>query len=95
MNIMRKKILDLPGVYSTAALNLDGKLYFAVASENRGEKAYIIDADSLEYSLLWDDENSGVMNVIQIPGENRLLCITKFYPVFQSKEAEICLLETG
>ena len=54
MNIMRKKILDLPGVYSTAALNLDGKLYFAVASENRGEKAYIIDADSLEYSLLWD-----------------------------------------
>lgn len=93
MNIMRKKILDLPGVYSTAALNLDGKLYFAVASENRGEKAYIIDADSLEYSLLWDDEDSGVMNVIQIPGENRLLCITKFYPVFQSKKAEICLLE--
>ncbi len=95
MRIDERKILDLPGVYSTAALDLVGKMYYAVASENRGEGAFILDSESLEHSRLWDDDESGVMNIVQIPGEERLLAITKFYPVFQSKEAEVCLLEPG
>lgn len=92
MKIEKKKIVDLPAVYVTADLNLDKKKYFAVASENRGEHAYIIDAESLEYADMWRGE-TGVMNIIQIPGYDAALCITKFYPIFQSKEATICLLK--
>ena len=54
--------------------------------------ACVFDSHTLKYSDLWIGD-TGVMNVIQIPGRNRLLAITKFYPIFQSKDAAICLLE--
>lgn len=92
MRIEKRKIVDIPGVYVTAELLLGGKKYYAVASENRDEHAYIIDSDTLEYAELWNGE-TGVMNIVQIPGTEKLLCITEFYPVFQSREAKICLLE--
>ena len=44
-----------------------------------------------EYAELWQGD-TGVMNVIQIPGTEQLLAITRFYPIFQSREAAICLL---
>lgn len=92
MHIIKKKLADLPAVYVTEVLSLRGRRYLAVASENRGEKALIFDADTLEMSELWQGD-TGVMNIVQIPGTEKVLCITRFYPVFQSKEAIICLLE--
>lgn len=92
MNIEKKKIVDLPAVYATAELNLEGRRYLAAASEARGEHAYIIDAQTMEYADLWQGD-TGVMNVIQIPGRKQLLAITQFYPIFQSKDAAISLLE--
>jgi len=94
MRIEKKKICDLPMVYVTAELALGGKRYLAAASEAPGEHAYIIDPETGEYSELWQGE-TGVMNIIQIPGQERLLAITKFYPVFQSREAAVCLLTPG
>lgn len=92
MKIQKQKILDCQMVYSTAELSLDGQRYLAAASEMKGERAWLIRLDPLETTRLWEGE-TGVMNVIQLPGQNRLLAITGFYPVFQSREAAICLLE--
>lgn len=94
MRIEKQKICDLPMVYVTAELSLGGKRYLAAASEAPGEHAYIIDPETGDYAELWQGE-TGVMNIIQIPGEERLLVITKFYPIFQSKEASVCLLTPG
>lgn len=92
MKIKKKRISSLPMVYATSELILNGKRYLCAASEAAGGRAYIIDPDTYEYSDLWVGE-TGVMNIIQIPGEERLLVITKFFPVFQSKDAQICLVE--
>lgn len=92
MNIEKVKIVDLPMVYVTAELTLGGKRYLAAVSEAPGEHAYIIDPETCDYAELWQGD-TGVMNVIQIPGTDKLLTITRFYPIFQSKEAAICLLE--
>lgn len=92
MKIEKRKLADLTAVYVTNELTLGGRRYYAAASENPGEHAYIFDTEKDEMSPLWLGD-TGCMNVIQIPGEEKLLAITKFYPVFKSKEAEICLLE--
>lgn len=94
MRIDKRKIVDLPMVYVTGEIFLQGKRYLAAVSEARDEKAYIIDSETGEYAELWRGD-TGVMNVIQIPGREQLLAIVRFYPVFQSKEAAVCLLEPG
>ncbi len=94
MKIEKRKIVDLPMVYVTAQLQLGGKQYLAVASEAPGEHAYIIDPETGDYADLWKGD-TGVMNIIQIPGTEKLLVIVRFYPIFQSKDAAVCLLEPG
>ena len=92
MRIEKQKIVDLPMVYVTAELFLGGKRYLAAVSEAKNEKAYIIDPETGVCGELWQGD-TGVMNVIQIPGKEQLLAIVRFYPVFQSREAAVCLLE--
>lgn len=92
MKIEKRKIIDIPAVYVAAEMSVNNRRYFFVASENKGEHAYIIDGTSLTCADLWKGD-TGVMNIIGIPGYNQLLCITKFYPIFQSKETAISLLE--
>ncbi len=94
MNIQKERIADLPLVYAAADLTLQGKRFLAAASEKRNEKAYLIDPKTRECNRLWEGD-SGVMNVIQIPGREALLAIVRFYPVFQSKEAAVVLLTPG
>ena len=94
MQIEKKKIVELPMVYVTAQLQLGGKQYLAVASEAPGEHAYIIDPETGRYADLWKGD-TGVMNIVQIPGTEKLLVIVRFYPIFQSREAAVCLLEPG
>ena len=91
MKVEKEHIVDLPGVYATAELSLNGKRYLAAASENKGETAYLYSPDTNEYNTLWNGE-TGVMNLVQVPGRDMLYCITRFYPIFQSKEATICSL---
>ena len=91
MNLQKRKIVDLPWVYATAELTLGGKRYLSAISEARDGHAYIIDPETFEAADLWVGD-TGVMNLIQIPGREQLLVITRFYPVFQSQEAQICLL---
>ena len=76
MKIEKRKICDLPMVYVTAELTLGGKRYLAAASEAPGEHAYIIDPETGDYAELWQGD-TGVMNIIQIPGEERLLATVR------------------
>lgn len=92
MYVAKSILAKLPAVYVTETLQLRGKRYLAVASENKGEKAFIFDAQTLEKSEFWRGD-TGVMNIVQIPNTEKVLCITCFYPVFQSKGATICILE--
>ena len=92
MIVEKRKLADLPAVYVTNAFYLGGRKYYVAASENPGEHAYIFDTEKNEKAELWTGD-TGCMNVIQIPGTEKALCITKFYPIFQSKDAEICMLE--
>ncbi len=93
MHIEKKKLMNLKGVYVAECLNLGNRRYYAVASEDRGEGAYLIDSDKFQVTPFWRGE-SGVMNIIQLPFSDKALCIDKFYPVFQSKEAEISILDS-
>jgi hypothetical protein len=89
MNISKRKLADLEGVYSTIIIELEGKQYLVGASENRDKMSLLFSPPNWEASLLWK-EPSGVMNIIQVPGSNpRLLSITDFYPVFQSENAAV------
>ena len=92
MQYERKKLADLPMVYVTAELSLGGRRYLAAASEARGERALIMDPETGETADLWLGD-TGCMNIVQIPGQERLLAITRFYPVFDSRDAAVCLLE--
>ena len=92
MKINKEFTLKIPGVYATTELVFNGKQYLAAASENRDGYAYIIDPIKHQYSRLWTEKESGVMNIIQEPGKKRLFAITSFFPIFQSKEASICSL---
>lgn len=94
MKVEKKHVIALPAVYATAEVQLSGKRYFVAASEARDEHVYLIDPETLSCSDLWVGD-TGVMNVVQIPQRDELLAITKFYPIFQSKEAAICHLKPG
>ena len=91
MHIEKTKLCDMPMVYVTAELTLGGRRYLASATEAPGGRAVIIDPETGETADLWQGD-TGVMNIIQIPGREQLLAITRFYPVFQSQEAAVCLL---
>ena len=92
MDFERIKLADLPMVYVVAELHLGGRRYLAAASEARGGRALIMDPETRETADLWLGD-TGCMNIVQIPGQERLLAITRFYPVFDSKNAAVCLLE--
>lgn len=91
MHIEKKKLMDIKDVYVAETLILGNTRYYAVASEMKGEGAFLINSETLNVTPFWTDE-SGVMNIIQLPFSDNVLCIDKFYPVFQSKEAEISIL---
>ena len=56
MRIEKRKIVDLPMVYVTGEIFLQGKRYLAAVSEARGEKAYLIDPETGEYAELWQGD---------------------------------------
>lgn len=88
MNIQKRKLAELEGVYSTTVIELEGKRHLVAASENREKKSFLFSPPGWELSVLFS-EPGGVMNIVQTPGSPRLLSITGFYPIFQSENAEI------
>lgn len=92
MEIQKKRIAHLDKVYAVAAVQIDGKDYCMAASENRGGTCLLIDIETGKCFTVWDGPG-GVMSLEQVKGEQAVLSIEAFYPVFDSKESVICRTE--
>lgn len=79
---------EWPMCYVASSLILDGVVCGAFASESHDTTGAAAFGPDLQETVLWE-EPGGCMGIVQIPGKEEFLAIQKFYPVFQSEEAEI------
>lgn len=86
---IKEKLADVPMCYSITLMNYQGREYCVSASEDRGGKIAMIDTETKEVSEI-TGLAGGVMAIIPIPEEDgAFLAIQKFYPIFDSRLAEI------
>lgn len=78
---------EWPMCYTAASLTLDGSLYAVFASEDRDNTGAVLMHGETE-TPLWKTPG-GCMGIVQVPGKDEFLCIQRFYPIFQSENAEI------
>lgn len=89
MEIKREILVDqVPGLYAVGNITVDGRTYYAAASENRKGKVFLINADTKAVSEIEGGEG-GVMAALDAADENAMFCIEEFYPVFDSATAKI------
>lgn len=92
MEIQKKRIAHLDKVYAVAAVQIGGRDYCMAASENRDGTCLLIDIETEQCVTVWDGPG-GVMSLVPVRGEQAVLSIEGFYPVFDSKESVICRTE--
>lgn len=87
---MTKTVLlpEIAGVYATGVVQFFGRRHYAFASENRDGGLYLVDCETHGIRRI-DGCNGGVMAVIEAAGENALITIEGFYPVFDSAAAKL------
>ena len=89
----RETILQgVPALYAVGEVVLGGKQYLGLASENRQGKLFLADADTGSIQEI-PGGPGGVMSVVGVPGEDALLCIEEFYPVFDARTAKIVKIQ--
>lgn len=79
---------ETAGVYATGVVQLFGRWYYAFASENRDGELYLVDCETHATRRI-DGCSGGVMAVIAAVGEDSLITIEEFYPVFDSATAKL------
>lgn len=77
-----------PMCYVASTLTDGKRVYGAFASESHDTTGALALNEDLEEFPLWDTPG-GCMGIVQIPGRFEFLTIQRFYPVFQSRDAEI------
>ena len=93
--IIKEKLAVLPMGYCINLIKIRGRQYCITASEDRDGEMLLIDTQTKNVQKV-AGLAGGVMSVLPIPErEGEFLAIQRFYPVFDSKEAEIvhCRLE--
>ena len=87
--IKKESLCQLSMAYSINMLSYHGKKYCIAASESRDGQILLIGTYTLEIKQV-TGLSGGVMSIIPIPEkEGSFLAIQKFYPIFDSIEAEI------
>ena len=87
--VIKEKLADLSMCYSISLMEYAGKEYCLSASEERDGGIVMIDTQTKEVAKI-TGLAGGVMAMIPIPEENgAFLAIQKFYPIFDSKGAEV------
>ena len=87
--IMKEKLAQLSMCYSISLMNYKGREYCVSASEERGGEIVMVDTETKKLSKI-AGLDGGVMAVIPVPKQDGVfLAIQKFYPVFDSQEAEV------
>ena len=79
---------EWPMCYVASSLFMDGVTYGVFASESRDTTGAVALSPDLREFTLWE-KPGGCMGIVQVPGKEEFLVIQRFYPVFQSEEAEI------
>lgn len=94
MNLSVKKavLAQLPGVYAVGLAELVGEQYVTAASENRKGESVIIHAQTHDVLPL-SGGPGGVMALVPAPGEDAVLSIEEFYPIFDSAMA--CIVKSA
>lgn len=89
MRITKEVLLEgVKGLYAVGSIEAAGALYYGVASENRDGEVFLLDSkDGKVYPV--NGGPGGVMSLVDVPGENAMLSIEEFYPVFDSVSAKI------
>ena len=92
--VYEKKVLidQMPGLYAVGDVTLDGTLFYAAASENRGGRVCLVNSETLEVIELTGGLG-GVMAVVDAKDENAMFFIEEFYPVFDSATAKVIKVE--
>lgn len=89
MNVEKKVLVDgVPFIYAVSLVEVDGRPYYAAASENREGKAFLIDCETEEVFSL-PDGPGGIMTFVKAAGESAMFSIEQFFPVFDSALAKI------
>lgn len=89
MKIEKEILARLEQVYAVNLMNIGGEAYCVAASEGRGGKMLRIHCKSKRVQVV-EGLAGGVMCLEPIPEEDgALYAIQKFYPVFQSRNAQI------
>lgn len=87
--VVKEKLASLDVCYSITLMNYNGREYCVSASEMRGGEIVMVDTQTKAVSKI-TGLAAGIMAVVPIPEENGgFLAIQKFYPTFDSKEAEV------
>lgn len=84
----RVLVEGVPGLYAVAAVTLDGKEYYMAASENHEGQVVLVEPQTGEVTSLRGGQG-GVMAILDLKGENAVLFIEEFYPVFDSATAKV------
>lgn len=87
--IVKEKLAALPKGYCISLANWKGKEYCITASEDRDGDVLLIDTQQKRVQRI-TGLAGGVMSILPIPeDEGAFLAIQRFFPIFDSKEAEI------
>ena len=87
--IVKEKLAALSMCYSITVMEYSGRKYCVSASEERDGEIVMIDTETKEVSRI-TGLDGGVMAIIPIPEENgAFLAIQRFYPVFDSRGAQV------
>ena len=87
--IVKEKLAKLSMCYCITLMEYRGREYCVSASEERDGEIVMIDTETKQTGKIYG-LSGGVMAIIPIPGKDGdFLAIQKFYPVFDSREAEV------
>jgi hypothetical protein len=86
--LRKRKIIDLPNVYTTHAFRLDGQMVIGAGSE-QNYPVYLINPDNNELIKIADGPG-GMMSLLPIPGHaGHLISVMGLFPPFVGQEAGI------
>ena len=87
MKIEKHCLKDIPYCYAVQTIKIDGKDSLIFASEAKDGSCYLFSAGQEE--KIWD-RVGGTMSIVPIPGKpEEFLAVQKFYPGFDSAEAQL------
>lgn len=88
MKIEKQTLLSISMPYAVAPFSDKGNIKALFASEDRNGSCSLVSLEDPDIELIWNSPG-GTMNLIQNSNKQEFWAIQKFFPIFDSKDAEI------